>query len=206
MDVSDSAAGRSLDGAVRFTGITSLPRLIRLPPSNAPARPLPSFRPAVRSATQTATFIIVADITLDGGGAGTGQARAIESGPILALAGTLTTIETPIDGWSTVTNANNGTPGRAVESDSELRIRRAQSLQVGGAGTVEAIRSRLLEQVDDVSAVTIIENRTDAVDIDGRPAHSFEAVVSGGIDQDIANMLWLVKPAGIETHGGVTSM
>ena len=75
---------------------------------------------------------------------------------------------------------------------------------MGGAGTVEAIRSRLLQQVDDVNAVTIIENRSDEVDSDGRPPHSFESVVSGGVDQDVAELLWEVKPAGIETHGNIT--
>lgn len=201
----DSAAGRSLDGAVQFTGITRLAAthtLATIECTGTAATVIPAASQI--SNTNGDLFSVVADITLDGSGTGIGQARAITAGPILALAGTLTTIETPVDGWSAVTNANNGTPGRAVESDSELRIRRAQSLQVGGAGTVEAIRSRLLEQVADVSAATIIENRSDAVDIDGRPAHSFEAVVSGGIDQDIADMLWLVKSAGIETHGGVT--
>lgn len=127
--------------------------------------------------------------------------RSLNTGPILSPAGTLTTIETPVAGWDEVINYTEGTSGRNIETDSELRLRRAESLQITGTATVEAIRARLLAQVDDVTAVTVIENRTAEVDGDGRPPHSFEAVVSGGTDEDIANKIWEVKPAGIQTHG-----
>src|SRR5260221_13941560 len=39
----------------------------------------------------------------------------------------------------------------------------------------------------------------------GRPPKSFEAVVQGGSDDDIANQIWLTKPAGIETFGNVNN-
>jgi len=35
----------------------------------------------------------------------------------------------------------------------------------------------------------------------GRPAKSFEAVVEGGSDQAVADMIWLTKPAGIRSYG-----
>jgi len=94
--------------------------------------------------------------------------------------------------------------GRNIETDPDFRARRASSLQVIGAGTVEAIRARLLTDVDGVTAALIFENDTDAVDGDGRPAHSFEPVVQGGTDQDIIDLLWLVKPAGIESFGTIS--
>lgn len=37
-----------------------------------------------------------------------------------------------------------------------------------------------------------------------RPPHSFEAVVIGGTDQDIGDKIWIVKPAGIQTHGNTS--
>ena len=130
--------------------------------------------------------------------------RALIAGETLALEGTLNTIETPVAGWDEVINYVDGTPGRNVETDAQLRIRRLQSLQVTGTATVEAIRARLLNDVEDVTAATVIENRADVPDGDGRPPHSFEAVVSGGLDQDVGDLIWLVKPAGIETTGDIT--
>lgn len=129
--------------------------------------------------------------------------RSLNFGQILAPAGLLTEIETPVAGWDEVTNYVDALSGRDIESDSALRIRRAQSLQILGTATVEAIRARLLAQVDDVTAVTVIENRLDVPDIDGRPPHSFEAIVSGGTDEDVANKIWEVKAAGIQTTGDI---
>jgi len=60
--------------------------------------------------------------------------------------------------------------------------------------------------VDDVTAATIIENRTGEVDAQGRPPHSFEAVVTGGTDADIAQNLFETKAAGIETTGTITEI
>ncbi len=130
--------------------------------------------------------------------------EAVNTGVVIALTGTLTVIETPVSGWTSVTNYEDGNVGRAVETDAELRLRRRESLSLIGAGTVEAIRAHLLQDVDDVVGVKINENRTDTTDGDGLPPHSFEAVISGGTDLDIAEKIWEIKPAGIETHGSTT--
>lgn len=132
-----------------------------------------------------------------------GTFRAVQTGPRLAFAGELNQIETAVSGWSAVNNLVDGVAGRDLETDPELRLRREQSLRIIGAGTVGAIRARLLQQVIGISAVAIVENRTDAVDGDGRPPHSFEAIVVGGADQEIGEVIWVTKPAGIETHGNV---
>jgi uncharacterized phage protein gp47/JayE len=199
-----SASGLSLDGAVELTGITRLGAtrtVVQVDLTGEPGTLIPLNSEA--STNNGGIFRLVTDVTLDGLGEGSGQMIAVETGPVLALAGTLTNIETPVSGWDGVTNPLDGEVGRPIESDPELRLRRAQSLAVTGAGTVPSIRSRLLQQVPDVTAVSIIENRSDVVDADGRPPHSFEAVVSGGIDQDVADLIWLVKPAGIETTGEI---
>lgn len=128
---------------------------------------------------------------------------AEEFGEIQGLAGTATIIETPVAGWDSVINEADFIIGRNAETDTELRLRRLSSLQVTGAGTVEAIRSRLL-QVTGVTAAFVEENVTIIVDGEGRPPKSFEAVVAGGDDQDIADLIWLVKPAGIESFGTET--
>ena len=199
-----SASGLSLDGAVELTGITRLGAtrtVVQVDLTGDPDTVIPEDSEASTDAGDI--FRLVSDVTLDSEGEGSGQMIAVETGPVLALAGTLTNIETPVSGWDGVTNPLDGETGRPIESDPELRLRRAESLAVTGAGTVPAIRARLLQQVDDVTAVTIIENRSDFEDADGRPPHSFESVVSGGVDQDVADLIWLVKPAGIETTGDI---
>jgi len=81
-------------------------------------------------------------------------------GSIAVPIGSLTEIVTPVAGWTSITNFKAGVTGRNQETDEELRLRRAQSLRVLGAATVEAIRARLLQEVPGVSSVTIFENVT----------------------------------------------
>jgi uncharacterized phage protein gp47/JayE len=81
-------------------------------------------------------------------------------GPIAAPANTLTEIVTPVAGWTSLTNPQAGITGRNQETDAELRLRREQSLHLLGAATVEAIRSRLLQEVPGVVSVTVFENVT----------------------------------------------
>ncbi len=122
------------------------------------------------------------------------------TGPIAAPTGTLTVIETPVAGWNSVTNAADAVLGTDTETDAALRLRRVEELARAGTGTVDAIRADVGD-VSGVTAVRVFENTTDAVDGDGLPPHSFEAVALGGADQDIIDEIWDGKPAGIETSG-----
>ena len=117
-------------------------------------------------------------------------------------ANSLTEIVTPVTGWDTVNNPSSATTGRAVETDEEFRIRREQSIVTGNA-TDESIRAAILNNVASVTTCSVFSNRTDAVDGEGRPAHSFEAVIEGGTDDDCAEEIWTRMPAGIETYGNV---
>lgn len=216
-------------------------------------------------------------------------------GPIVAPINTLTEILTPISGWISINNPKAGLTGRLIETDTELRIRRNNSLRLLGAGTVESIRARLLQQVPGVTSAFVFENRdltqepilivlnqdlvsgntivvvlngttlptvtfavshlatmnviaaliqnqpevvtaivggtanrtitmnmASAIEVimipndftvsggtsqatavikGGRFPKSFEAVVQGGTDADVANKIWTTKPAGIQTFG-----
>lgn len=214
--------------------------------------------------------------------------EAQNDGPVLAVSGSLTEIETPVSGWAAVDNIVDGDVGNDVETDTALRIRRELSLRILGAATESAIRARILQEVDNVTAVSIIENDTstyndtvvvEVTEVDDTfdytvwingleytytsdgsatedeitdglttlinlsplaisatdnadgtldvgpdaagiifsmstatklslsgavPPHSFEAVVDGGTDQDVADKIWEVKAAGIGTHGNTS--
>ncbi|NQY73504.1 MAG: baseplate J/gp47 family protein [Candidatus Margulisbacteria bacterium] len=128
---------------------------------------------------------------------------AQETGPIHANTNTLTEIETPVSGIDSATNIEDARLGRNIESDSELKIRRLELLQRRGTATIEGIRNMVLS-VQDVIQAIIVENSTFHIDEGGRPPKSFEIFVVGGSDQEIANSIFMSKPAGIETVGDIS--
>lgn len=129
-----------------------------------------------------------------------GSIEADEDGALEAALGSITIISTPVSGLTSATNPADLTEGRATETDEELRLRAAQSVQIAGKATVPAITSAIAN-VSGVSLVSVIENTTMYSDADGRPAKSYECVVVGGADADIGETVWDTKPAGIQTYG-----
>lgn len=89
--------------------------------------------------------------------------------------------------------------GRDDETDSAYRLRQEIINGASGNATYDAMRSRLL-QVDGVVQAFVFDNPTDFVDAFGRPPHSFEAVVLGGDDADVAQAIFITKPLGIESY------
>jgi len=152
---------------------------------------------------KTATILLAINITEDTPGALPNvlcDVIAETAGAIPAYANTLTVIETPTAGWTAFNNPSDITIGRDIESDAAFRLRRNITLSTAGNTTVDAIRSHLLE-IDEVTSARVFENDDDVTDLQGRPPHSFEAVVEGGDDQEIVDVIWASKAAGIQTYG-----
>ena len=131
-----------------------------------------------------------------------GTFTAENAGYITLAINSLTNIQTPVAGWISIINEFTPTIGRNLETDEELRIRRQLSVNLIGAGTLEAIRAKILN-LPGVIAVLVTENATDQV-VDSLPPHSFECLVMGGNDYEIASTIWNVKGAGIATFGNLT--
>lgn len=129
---------------------------------------------------------------------------AVETGPLDPAISTVKNIITKIEGWTRASNESAAYPGRDVETDIALRQRYSSSVSAQGVAMVESIRANLLENVTGVTAAIVFENSTDEEDEDGRPPHSIEIVVQGGDEQDIADMIWRTKAAGIDTFGSVS--
>jgi len=142
-------------------------------------------------------------VTIDGAGNAVVQATALEFGPISMLAGTIIQIETPLSGWDTVTNDDNATVGTNEESDSDLRARRQRSVAINAQAIIDAIRAGV-ESIDNVTQAVVLENDTNVEDSNGLPPKSFQVVVSGGTNADVADVIWLKKPAGILAFGDIT--
>ncbi len=115
-------------------------------------------------------WVAIEDGTIGDGGPGTVDIifQAVEVGAVVALAGTIEDILTPVDGWTGTTNAANASVGRAREIDDEYRLRQQQSTQSAGVGTVGATLANL-------SALPFV---THAVVVDNP---SGVAIVKGGI-------------------------
>jgi uncharacterized phage protein gp47/JayE len=102
-----------------------------------------------------------------------------------------------------VTNPKDFISGRFLETDPELRARLLNLTDEEGVATIPAMQAALTN-LDGVSNVLIIDNKTDFVDGNGIPPRSFETFVVGGVEQDIGEKLFNIQPAGISTHGDIT--
>lgn len=160
--------------------------------------------PAGSQASVAATgdiFVTLSDVTISSGFA-TVQMEALETGVISAVAGTLTNIETPIFGWTSITNASDATEGQAEETDAELRVRREQSTQALGQNLIDSLFGQLLN-LDGVIDAVVKDNKT-AVPADGIPAYQFLVSIVGGVDAEIAEAIWKNTPQGIASSGTTT--
>lgn len=138
----------------------------------------------------------------DGTGAVDADAESVDTGPLVAVSGDITEIETPVSGWDGVINLLDADEGRDEETDGELRLRRTLELAAAGVSTPDAIRAAVLA-VEGVTSATVFYNNTDVTDVDGVPPHAVEVLVRGGDDQDIFDTLFDSVAAGIATHGTV---
>ncbi len=140
-------------------------------------------------------------------GAGTGAVdavlTAVDSGVVVAAARDLTVIQNPTVGLQNVTNLEDAVAGVFEESDPAYRIRQVEELADAGSHTAAAIRGALLK-LPGVVAAHVFMNLTDTVDGDGVPAHGIEALVQGGDDQAIGDLLGVEVVTGIVTTGNTS--
>ncbi len=104
----------------------------------------------------------------------------------------------------------NGLIRKDGETDDQLRIRVKRFLSAGGNSTVQAMYAQI-SNIDGVIDVNIEENdtkvevsrggRTPNPDLLTRPPSCFEVAVEGGDDLEIARIIRLTKPAGIQAFG-----
>lgn len=196
----------SLDNAVSLTNVTRLSATkstVTATITGTPTTIVTTGFIASVSGSPDSTFITLQDYTIGGGGTVDVFMEAENTGPVQALSGSLTVIETPIAGVDSITNSIDADLGRDIESDADLKSRRLQLLQRSGTGTLEGIRNSLLN-VDDVDQAVVLENVTLVTDSNGIPGKAFECIVQGGDNTDIAQTIFDTKPIGIESHGDIT--
>lgn len=118
-----------------------------------------------------------------------------------AAVGDLNGIITQVDGWEAVNNLQDGVAGRLAETAAELRARYPTGLFRLGAATLPSIAPNVRDRVAGVRTVKVFTNSTDTPDALGRPPHSVHVVADGGLDDEVADAIFRVVAAGIDTHG-----
>ncbi len=141
----------------------------------------------------------------EGTGAVDAAATSLVADAIVAAARDLTVINTPVGGWQSAINVADATVGSLAQTDESLRVAREDQLAQAGTGTTDAIRAEILK-VSGVVSCTVYANNTDATDSNGQPPHSVQAVVLGGTDAAIAQVLHENVAAGIQTYGGSSAV
>lgn len=119
-------------------------------------------------------------------------ATCANSGSVAAMAGTITTINTPTRGWVSVTNPAAATVGTPAETDAELRIRQSQSVALPSITPFEALDGAV-SNVTGVTRHKLYENDTGSEDGNGLPPHSVAVIVDGGDVTDIAQAIRGIK-------------
>jgi len=126
-------------------------------------------------------------------------------GAVFADVDSITKIMTQQNGWVSVTNRVNAMPGNPIESDAVAKARQAIST-ARPSRTILLGTSGGIAEIPDVLRSIVYENDTNVHGYYGVPipGHSICAVVEGGRNEDIAEVIHTRKTPGCATYGDVT--
>ena len=123
---------------------------------------------------------------------------AVIPGATFAAVGSLNKIVSNVSGLDHIINYATGITGREVESDPELRIG-IRNRQKMASGNERALENEI-GKVPGVLYRRVYSNRSKQ-ECNGRPPNSYEAVVVGGVDQEVAEKIFEKGPGGIQPFG-----
>lgn len=203
-----TATGTGLDAIVAINGLQRRPASSSVVTVNITGTAFTVITNGIVADTNGNFWNLPLEVILDDYGTASVTATAQTAGAVSALPGQISIIQTPTIGWTSVTNPNAATPGRNVETDSELRARQIQSVANPSQALVPGILGGVLA-VESVVAGAIYENDTNntintingVFNPDGYPPHSITVVVSGGDGEEIAEAMAVRKTPGCYTNG-----
>ena len=130
--------------------------------------------------------------------------QAATLGPVTPTLNTITIISTITLGVASVNNPYAPTTiGVSEEADVSLRVRRARSVALPSRGYFEGLYGGLIDLAG-VTSVNLLENDTGTTDANGIPGHSIWAIVAGGTDAAVANVIYIKRNAGCGMKGSVS--
>jgi hypothetical protein len=206
-----NASGVQLRNLSKLAGVDPKPATksqVGLRLSGTPGTVVIQGKMAAGGGDGLARWVLAADATIGGGGTVDVVAQAEDPGRVTAVPGAIATIATPVPGWTGVTNPAAATPGTETETDTQLRIRRVQSLQNGEGNGIGTIRAKLLA-LDFLTQAAVFDNPDgEAQVIEGisMPAHSYLAVVlpnplTADQQAQVVRLLYSLTPPASRTAG-----
>lgn len=139
-------------------------------------------------------------VTIGTHGTVTVTATCQATGAITAAVGDIAEIGTPTRGWQSVKNYSVATPGRAVETDADVRIRQSKSVALPSRTVLDGMLGAI-SLIHGVSRLRGFENDTGEINEHGISAHSIAVIVDGGDATEIAKTIALKKTPGGGTYG-----
>ncbi len=132
------------------------------------------------------------------------QVISVVSGPVNVDIGAITTIVSPISGWTSVTNTTAGRMGSPAQTETQYRNLRNKTVMRNFVGVVDVIKGRLLEVLK-IEQVVVINNDQPIAHPDGTPANTIHVTVgevpAHVTDEQIARVILSTKGLGCPTHG-----
>jgi len=199
------ASGPSLKGLVQLNGITAkpgTPSTVVLTLSGTVGVIVPIGSQAT-DANNTVIWETLANATIGSGGTITVNAQSTTNGAFVYAAGTINKMATITTGWNAVVNTSSSVAGTADEADVPLRQRRKISTTTPAQSIPEAIYSAILN-VTGVTQCRLYINNDLIPDAYSIPPKTIAAVVQGGDDQDITDILFTRKGGGVKTYGNTS--
>lgn len=182
----DSSTGEALRNIGKISGVRIRPATYSVAPitvGGTAGAVIPQGS-QVRSRIDNTQWLTTAPIIISVSQSATGFATCATPGRVLASAGELSIIGTPVAGWSSVTNAE-AAPGDEAESDEVFRARRERSVALAGSNMLDNMVGNIAN-VPGVTDVVVLQNSSvDPFDSDGVPYCGIAVIVNGGSDAGV---------------------
>nr|DAR99354.1 MAG TPA: Baseplate J like protein [Caudoviricetes sp.] len=145
-------------------------------------------------------WVLNANVQLDSNGSARADFRSEELGAFNLARNTNLTIETVTLGLNAAATFENAEIGVEEETDQQLRERFFISRTKNAQNSADAIQSKIAA-LPDVKQVKVLENNTKQRDKNGVEPNSLNIIVDGGADNQIAQVIYENKGAGVGLQG-----
>ena len=198
-----TALGSGLDALVALNGIQRLAATYSTAPGTVTGTAGTVITNGLVQDTAGNTWALPTTVVIGSNGTADVTVTCQTSGPVAAAVGAISSIVTPVAGWTAFTNTAAATLGSSVETDSALRARQAISTAQPSQTVLEGLEGALAA-LPGVTRFKVYENDTGSPDGNGLPAHSITCVVDGTASQQaIADTIWTYKGPGSLANGNI---
>ncbi|HGN1344080.1 TPA: baseplate J/gp47 family protein [Pseudomonas aeruginosa] len=149
-------------------------------------------------------WVTLADIVLDINGSARVNMRSHELGAFSIQAGKELSMDTVIVGIEKITTTKTAKEGVFEEMDGSLLTRFMRSHSINNHDDRQGLEGALLD-LPDVKQARVYENFPNQTDDKGVPAHSLNAIVIGGSDNNIGLTILKKKIGGCGVFGSISN-